>query len=65
MAASTSKNAASDDGKDYVVVKTDAEVSPIATGTTPEGAGEANLKEEESKAPDILYKVQYKDYSGM
>lgn len=64
MAPATSKNTSSDDGKDYVVVKTDNENS-TAPAATPVEAPKGETKEEApTKAPEILYKVQYKDYSG-
>src|SRR5947209_8132451 len=49
-----------DDGKQYVVVKADNE------SETPKTAASdiAEEKEEGSQCPEILYKVQYKDYSG-
>ena len=60
MAAS--KNSSSDEGKEYVVVKADSEGSATPASTD----AKAEAKEEESSvAPEILYKVQYKDYSGM
>ena len=59
MAPSTSKSASSDDGKEYVVVKTGSEVIPTPVSS------ESEKEEEPTKAPEILYKVQYKDYDGL
>jgi hypothetical protein len=47
-----------DEGSQYVVVKAGDDASPKATSSAGEG------KEEISQCPEILYKVQYKDYSG-
>ena len=62
MAVTSNSN--SDEGKEYVVVKADSDVSPpVEQATTSEGAAET--KEEFNECPEILYKVQYKDYSGI
>lgn len=47
-----------DEGSQYVVVKAGDDASPKATSSAGEG------KEDVSQCPEILYKVQYKDYSG-
>jgi len=54
----TSKTSA---GDEFVVVKSDADVSPPPEKTS---GDESEQKEEDSKCPEILYKVQYKDFSG-
>ena len=56
-AAMTTKVSA-DEGSQYVVVKADDDASPRATSSASEA------KDEISQCPEILYKVQYKDYSG-
>jgi len=56
----TSKTSA---GDEFVVVKSDNDVSPPPEKTTSSDA-EKEVKEEDSKCPEILYKVQYKDFSG-
>lgn len=48
----------SKDGEQYVVVKVEKEA------TTPTQASSDAGKEEDTKCPEILYKVQYKDLSG-
>lgn len=58
------KGASSDDGKEYVVIKTDTDVSQTPVDSI-SGITDGEKREEEpSKAPEVLYKVQYKDYSG-
>jgi hypothetical protein len=58
------KSTSSDDGKEYVVVKTDSDVSPAPVESSTNTVDGDKKEEEPSKAPDVLYKVQYKDYSG-
>lgn len=50
-----------DDGKQYVIVKGD-DAAPTPTPDT--RASSAGEEKEISQCPEILYKVQYKDYSG-
>jgi hypothetical protein len=61
MAAS--KNSSSDEGKEYVVVRADGEGSTTPAST--DAKVEETKEEKNSVAPEILYKVNYKDYSGM
>jgi len=58
-----SKNSPNDEGKEYVVIKADNDISPPPEKDASTSA-ETDAKEEDTKAPEILYKVQYKDYSG-
>ena len=50
-------------GDEFVVVKSDTDVSPPPENSNSSSA-EEEAKEEDSKCPEILYKVQYKDISG-
>jgi hypothetical protein len=52
MDSSTAK--AGEDGKNYVLVGDE----------TPESSNATAIKDEPSQCPEIVYKVQYKDYSG-
>jgi hypothetical protein len=60
MAGPLSTKMSADEGSQYVVVKAgdEAASSPKAASSADEG------KDEISQCPEILYKVQYKDYSG-
>ena len=60
MTGPLSTKMSADEGSQYVVVKVgdEAASSPKATSSASEG------KDEISQCPEILYKVQYKDYSG-
>jgi hypothetical protein len=58
MTKPLSAKMSADEGSQYVVVKAGDDASPKATSSAGEG------KEEISQCPEILYKVQYKDYSG-
>jgi hypothetical protein len=57
-----SKSTSSDEGKEYVVVKASDDTSPASEIGT--DAKVEDKEEDGSVTPEILYKVQYKDYSG-
>lgn len=65
MATSPTKNSSSDDGKEYVVIKTDSDAVSTPVDPSTESATGETKEEEPSKAPEILYKVQYNDYQGV
>lgn len=50
-------------GDEFIVVKAETEASSSPGTSTPSKPGES-ATEEDTKCPEILYKVQYKDYSG-
>ena len=60
MAGQLITKMSTDEGSQYVVVKAGDEASSSPKATSSAGEG----KEEISQCPEILYKVQYKDYSG-
>ncbi|KAI9742742.1 MAG: hypothetical protein M1818_003471 [Claussenomyces sp. TS43310] len=60
MSNSDTAKLSKDDGRQYVIVKADDEIATPKTGSS--NANEA--KEDVSPCPEILYRVQYKDFSG-
>jgi hypothetical protein len=64
MAPPNTTKQTGDDGKQYVIVKADDEVATPDTATSNAGDAAEDKSEEITECPEILYKVQYKDYSG-
>lgn len=68
MGTATPNTPSGDEGKEYVVVKADSDVSsnPVQPGSADsvDNTTKTETGTEVQKCPEILYKVQYKDYSG-
>lgn len=61
MASTSTMKQSKDEGKQYVLVG--AEDESIPSDTTP-NSPPSEKQEETDQCPDILYKVQYKDFAG-